>query len=158
MGGLHVLRYATLHPENIAGVVILDTPPPNFEERRLALLTSEEREERQRVLRVGLTGVPEAVRLEREGGKVAAEWDFSAFPRTLSLHVVVADSQDFGNLGSPEAHRRLWREASREWLSLSGTGRLTVAEGSGHMVHHDRPDIVLRIIEAMVRSGTDQGG
>lgn len=156
MGGLHVLRYATLYPERVTGVVILDTPPPGFEERRLALLTSGEREERQRVLRLGLTGVPEVVRLEREAAQVAAEWDFSAFPRTLPLDVVVADSQDFGDLGSPAAHRQLWHQASHEWLSLSVASRLTVADGSGHMVHHDRPDIVLSLIGAMVRAGSDQ--
>jgi pimeloyl-ACP methyl ester carboxylesterase len=156
MGGLHVLRYATLYPEEVTGVVILDTPPPGFEERRLELLTSEEREERQRVLRRGLTGVPEAVRLEREGAQVASEWDFSAFPRTLPLDVVVADAQDFGDLGSPAAHRQLWLEASREWLSLSVASRLTVAHGSSHMVHHDRPDIVLSLVGAMLRPGAEQ--
>jgi pimeloyl-ACP methyl ester carboxylesterase len=149
MGGLHVLRYATLYPEHITGVVILDTPPPGFEDRRLALLTPEEREERRRVLRQGLAGAPETVRLEREGAQAASEWDFSAFPRTLPLDVVVADAQDFGDLGSPAAHRQLWVEASREWLSLSVNARLTVAHGSGHMVHHDRPDIVLGLVGAM---------
>jgi pimeloyl-ACP methyl ester carboxylesterase len=156
MGGLHVLRYATLYPEHVAGVVILDTPPPDFENRRLALLTSEEREERARVLRLGLADAPEAVRLEREGAQAASEWDFSAFPRTLPLDVVVADSQDFGDLGSAVAHRELWIEASREWLNLSVNARLTIADGSGHMVHHDRPRIVLGLVGAMIRPDGDQ--
>lgn len=153
MGGLHVLRYATLFPEDVTGVVILDTPPPGFEERRLALLTPREKGERELALRLGLTGAPEAVRLEREGAQIAREWDFSAFPRTVPLDVVVADSQDFGELGSPAAHRELWLEASREWLSLSVAGRLTVADGSGHMVHHDRPDIVLSLVSEAARPG-----
>jgi pimeloyl-ACP methyl ester carboxylesterase len=156
MGGLHVLRYATLYPAGVIGVVILDTPPPGFEEGRLDLLTAEEREGRQRALRLGLTGAPEAGRLEREGAQVASEWDFSAFPRELPLDVVVADSQDFGDVGSPAAHRQLWLEASRQWLSLSVAARLTVADGSGHMIHHDRPDVVLAIVGAMVGPGADQ--
>jgi pimeloyl-ACP methyl ester carboxylesterase len=156
MGGLHVLRYATLYPDNVTGVVILDTPPPGFEEGRLELLTAEEREERQRVLRLGLNSAPEAVRLEREGAQIASEWDFSAFPPTVPLEVVVADSQDFGDLGSPAAHRQLWLDASRQWLHLSVAARLTVAEGSGHMVHHDRPDVVLGLVAARVRPGARQ--
>lgn len=150
MGGVHVLRYVTLYPDQVAGVVILDTPPAGFEERRLGLLAPDEREARRRLLRAGLEGTPETVRLEREGARSPSEWDFSAFPSTLPLVVVVADSQNFGDLGSQAAHRRLWREGSREWLTLSRRARLIIAEGSGHMVHHDRPGIVLRAVRAMI--------
>lgn len=150
MGGVHVLRYATLYPDQVAGVVILDTPPPGFEERRLGLLSPEEREARRRLLRAGLEGTPETVRLEREGARSPSEWDFSAFPSTLPLVVVVADSQNFGDLGSQAAHRRLWREGSREWLTHSQRARLTIAEGSGHMVHHDRPGLVVRVVREMI--------
>ncbi len=90
------------------------------------------------------------VRLEREGAQDVAEWDFSDFPPSAQLAVVVADSQDFGNLGSQEAHRRLWAERSREWLHLSVDARLTVAEGSGHMVHRDRPDTVASHVLALI--------
>jgi pimeloyl-ACP methyl ester carboxylesterase len=150
MGGVHMLRYATLYPDEVAGVVILDTPPPGFEQERLTLLTSEERAERQRVLREGAAGGPEVVRLEREGARMPSEWDFSDFPDGLPLVVIVADSQDFGELGSPSAHRRLWMEGSREWLDLSSRSRLAVAEGSGHMVHHDRQEIVVADVLSMI--------
>lgn len=150
MGGVHVLRYATLYPDQVAGVVILDTPPAGFEERRLGLLTPEEREARRRLLRAGLEGTPETVRLEREGARSPSEWDFSAFPPTLPLIVVVADSQNFGDLGGQAAHRRLWREGSREWLTLSQRARLIIAEGSGHMVHHDRPGLVRGVVRDML--------
>lgn len=150
MGGVHVLRYATLYPEQVAGVLLLDTPPPGFEQRRLALLTPEEREARRRVLRRGLADAPEVVRLEREGAQSPSEWDFSSFPSTIPLVVIVADSQDFGDLGSQAAHRRLWVEGSREWLELSTDVRLTVADGSGHMVHHERREIVLSHLLTMI--------
>ena len=142
MGGLHVLRYATMHPDDVAAVVLLDTPPAGFEERRLALLTPVEQEERRRVLADGLANASEPVRLEREGAADPSEWEFPAFPASVSLTVIVADSQDFGDPGSQAAHRSLWLEGSREWLDLSRDSRLIVAEGSGHMIHHDRPGIV----------------
>ena len=143
MGGVHVLRYATLHPARVAGVVLLDTPPPGFEEARMTLLTPPEQEERRRVRAAGLMRVPEAVRMEREGAEDPSEWDLSAFPDAIPLTVVVADSQNFGDLGSQEAHRRLWLEGSGTWVELSTEGRLVVAEGSGHMVHRDRSDLVI---------------
>lgn len=150
MGGVHVLRYATLYPDGVAGVVILDTPPPGFEERRLTLLTPQERAERERVLLEGAASAPEVVRQEREGAQQPSEWEFSDFPNELPLVVVVADSQDFGELGSPLAHRRLWMERSRGWLALSANARLTVAAGSGHMVHHDRQETVAEHILSMI--------
>ena len=156
MGGVHVVRYATLYPDEVAGVVILDTPPPGFEQRRLTLLTSEERAERQRVLREAMVTAPEVVRLEREGAQLPSESDFSDFPDGLPLVVVVADSQDFGELGSPLAHRRLWIEASREWLDLSSHSRLMVAEGSGHMVHHDRQEIVIEHVLSMLAAAGER--
>jgi pimeloyl-ACP methyl ester carboxylesterase len=148
-----MLRYATLYREQVTGVVLLDTPPPGFEERRLALLTSEERAARRQLLQAGLEAAPEAVRLEREGAQSPSEWDFSGFPAALPLVVVIADSQDFGDLGSQAAHRQLWRDASREWLTLSRSARLAIADGSGHMVHHDRPDIVLGAVRGMIAPG-----
>ena len=156
IGGVHVLRYATMYPRQVAGLVILDTPPPGFERNRLVLLTPPEREERQRLLERGLANAPEVVRLEREGAHNLVEWDFSAFPGTVPVAVVVADSQDFGNLGSQAAHRRLWVEGSREWVGLSTSARLTIAEGSGHMVHHDRPEMVLSQVLAMI-GAADKG-
>jgi pimeloyl-ACP methyl ester carboxylesterase len=152
MGGVHVLRYATLYPERVRGVVILDTPPPGFEQSRLALLSESEREQRRRLLERGAAEAPEVVRLEREGAQGSAEWDFVDFPGSVPFAVLVADSQDFGTLGSQSAHRRLWIEGSREWLTLSRDSRLTVAEGSGHMVHHDRSDIVLGQVLAMIEA------
>lgn len=123
----------------------------------MSLLNPQEREERRRVLTGGLSGVSDAVRLEREGSQDPQEWRFADFPRALPLRVVVADSQDFGNLGSPDAHRRLWVEQSRSWTALSTGASLTVAAGSGHMVHHDRRDLVVEMVLKMVNELGDSG-
>ncbi|NNG17004.1 MAG: alpha/beta fold hydrolase [Gemmatimonadales bacterium] len=150
MGGVHVLRYATLFPEDVAAIAILDSPPPGFEEERLTLLSPAEVAERGRLLERGLTNAPEAVRLEREGARSAQEWDFSAFPSGAPLLVVAADSQDFGDLGSATAHRRLWMAKSRQWLHLSERAEFLVAEGSGHMVHHDRLALVVEAVRQLL--------
>jgi pimeloyl-ACP methyl ester carboxylesterase len=34
--------------------------------------------------------------------------------------------------------------------ALSSHGRLVVAEGAGHMIHHKRPDIVVQAIRDVV--------
>jgi pimeloyl-ACP methyl ester carboxylesterase len=148
MGGVHSLRFADLFPDSVMGVVLLDTPPPGFEEERLTLLTEQEREVRRQMLAAGPVDAPDVVGREREGAN-QEQWSFSSFPTTTPLAVVVADRQNFGTLGSPEAHRALWLRASERWLSLSSDSRIVVAEGSGHMVHHERQEIVVDVVGRM---------
>lgn len=149
MGGVHVLRYADLYPEDVAGVVLLDTPPPGFEEERLAFLTAEEREQRRRALAAGRSLAPSAVGRERDGA-AAESWVFGHYPEQRPLFVVVADHQDFGDLGSADAHRRLWMQRSSHWMSLSQNAELVIAQGSGHMVHHDRTQLVVDVIARLI--------
>ncbi|MBT8487462.1 MAG: alpha/beta hydrolase [Gemmatimonadetes bacterium] len=149
MGGIHALRYSDLFPEEVAGVVLLDTPPPGFERDRLDLLSTQEREDRQRALKEGRARAPPAVGRERDGA-AAEPWEFDRFPRQRPLMVVVADSQDFGELGSLEAHRSLWIRRSSEWLNLSASAELVVASGSGHMVHRDRPQLVVDVVARLI--------
>ncbi len=152
MGGVHVLRFAELYPERVSSLVLLDTPPPDFEETRMGLLDSSEQAERRRLLAEGLDRMPETARLEREGAADESAWSFPAFPRSTPLTVIVADAQDFGRQGSPEAHRRAWLEGVDAWVEISDMGRKVVASGSGHMVHHDRSDLVVEEILKMVRA------
>lgn len=150
MGGLHVLRYASLFPDHVVGVAILDTPPAGFEEARLDLLTDEERMARERLLEDGSSRAPLVVRQEREGSAATTEWEFASFPPDVPLIVVVADMQNFGDRRSATAHRALWISMSRRWVELSDDAEFLVAEGSGHMIHHDRRDLVSEAIQRLL--------
>ena len=151
MGGLHVLRYAAMFPDRVEGIVLVDTPPAGFEEDRRRLLNEMERRERDRTLAEGVARLSLAARLEREGAQAASEWDLSAFPVEVPLVVITADSQDFGQLGSQEAHRALWIARSREWLGLSERSAFVVARGSGHLVHQERVSLVAEHVRRLVR-------
>ncbi|NNK48371.1 MAG: alpha/beta hydrolase [Gemmatimonadetes bacterium] len=150
MGGIHVLRYADMFPESVAGVLLLDTPPPGFEQDRMSLLSEHDKDQRRRELAEGRARAPVVVGRERDGADLES-WEFSAFPVTRPLIVVVGDSQYFGELGSQEAHRQLWVRRSEEWLGLSRRSEFVVAAGSGHMIHHDRPQLVVELIRRLVR-------
>lgn len=156
MGGIHALRYADLYPETVAGVVLLDAPPAGFERERMALLSAEEQGRRRAALEEGRSRAPEVVGRERDGAS-AERWSFERFPATRPLVVVVADSQYFGELGSEEAHRALWMRLSEQWLNLSDHSQLVIATGSGHMIHQERPGLVLDVIRRLV-AGAGQGG
>ncbi|MBO6576843.1 MAG: alpha/beta hydrolase [Rhodothermales bacterium] len=149
MGGVHMLRFADLFPDDVAAVVLIDTPPPSFEEDRLSLLTPEEQERRAEALAAGRSRAPVVVGLERDGAR-SEPWAFEGLRPDLPVTVVVADSQDFGDLGSLQAHRDLWMERSSQWLKLTDKTELVVAHGSGHMVHREQPELIARIVAGIV--------
>jgi pimeloyl-ACP methyl ester carboxylesterase len=41
---------------------------------------------------------------------------------------------------------KVWVAAQRNMAKMSALGRFKVAEGSGHNVHKDRPDVVVRAV------------
>jgi pimeloyl-ACP methyl ester carboxylesterase len=130
MGGIHALRYADQYPETVAGVVLLDTPPAGFERQRMALLSAEEQGRRRAALEEGRSRAPGIVGRERDGAS-AERWSFERFPATRPL--------------------------VEQWLDLSDRGQLVIATGSGHMIHQERPGLVLDVIRMLVAHAT-QGG
>jgi pimeloyl-ACP methyl ester carboxylesterase len=47
-------------------------------------------------------------------------------------------------------YEETWRELQGELATLSSRGRVTVAEGAGHMIHHERPDLVVEAIREVI--------
>lgn len=153
-GGWHVLRFVERFPEQVAGVVLVDTPPVQFESRRYALLSPEEREERLQALAEGARGSSDVVRRERREGRSDVESGFLSLPADMPLIVVAANDQNFGSLTKEQAHRDLWVSLSEEWLTLSSASRLVVARGSGHMIHQEQPELLGELIRSLaLRAG-----
>lgn len=149
MGGVHALRYADLFPEDVAAVVLIDTPPPGFEQDRLLLLSAQERERRKEALAEWQSSAGPVVGLERDGAN-SEPWTFDRLPPDLPVSVVVADRQDFGEIASVDAHRDLWVQRSSQWLEMTANTELVVARGSGHMVHHDRPELLVDVVARLI--------
>jgi pimeloyl-ACP methyl ester carboxylesterase len=50
-----------------------------------------------------------------------------------------------------ERYEAVWRQMQDELAARSKSGRVVVAEGAGHMIHHDRPDLVVEAIRGLLR-------
>jgi pimeloyl-ACP methyl ester carboxylesterase len=149
MGGIHVLRYTELYPESVSGVLLLDAPPAGFEEQRISLLSLAEQEQRRESLAQARLRARAVVGRERDGA-TAESWDFTGFPESVPLIVTAADSQYFGELGSAAEHRGLWLDLTKRWLDLSARSELRIAAGSGHMIHRDRPELVVDQVRHLI--------
>ena len=44
----------------------------------------------------------------------------------------------------------LWPELQQELVRLSPQGKLIVAEGSGHFIQNDNPELIIEVIKQMV--------
>lgn len=51
-----------------------------------------------------------------------------------------------------QAYETAWQEMQGELAALSTRGRHQVVEGSGHAIHHDRPDVVVAAIREVVEA------
>ncbi|MBB5223773.1 pimeloyl-ACP methyl ester carboxylesterase [Amaricoccus macauensis] len=132
LGGLYLQMFARTYPHDVAGLVLLDSTiaeqPPELDPLWEMEPGSAEFLEGE--------GMPESTRQVREAGP------FPDVPLT-----VVAATDHGTDLHALEPV--LLRFQSR-LAEMSPQGRLVVAEGSGHMIQNDRPDLVIAAVRALV--------
>ncbi len=150
LGGLYVQLYAYQHPDEVAGLVLVDPTPEEFPTRLAQLLVS---------LGTPVPARPEGIlptveeitieqmRAARQAGTL----------RPMPLIVLShgrADDPAERPLGWPLAEEeRIFRELREELVRLVPSGRHVVAEGVGHDIHQERPELVIEAIQMVVVAG-----
>lgn len=142
IGGQWVELFARLHPDEVVGVVLIDSRHPEFTERCEEALDGEGCDV-PGLLRI-LT--PGHMKRELDGAAETIE-QLRAAPPFPDVELVVLSR---GQGKESEAWLQLWAETQREYLTLSRRGIQIVSEGSGHYVHHDDPQMVTEAIRDVV--------
>jgi pimeloyl-ACP methyl ester carboxylesterase len=128
LGGLYLQMFARTYPHEVAGVVLLDSTiadePPEYDPLWEMEPGSPEFFEG--------AGMPESSRQVREAGP------FPDVPLT-----VIAATDHGTDLRDLEP---VLLEFQRRLAQVSPQGRLVVAEGSGHMIQDDRPELVIEAV------------
>lgn len=153
LGGAFIRLYATEHPGDVAGLVLVDSVHERDFTAVHELLTPEQRAEGARA---GMRPQsPEGLDIESvlaELGRTS-----TAAPFTFPV-VVLARGRPLGNdemppSWSPEQRKRreeLRRSLQADLAKLSQSGVLITALRSGHFVHHDEPALVASAIRQLV--------
>lgn len=142
IGGLYANLFARLHPDEIAGVVLVDARPPDFSERCKAA--------------GALVCAPPKWLMPFVGGGSMGEYkwapkgmeqvrDAAAFP-PVPLVVVTGTHKPFEG----KAFNDLWLETQAELSRLSPYGRHVICEHCGHYVHQDDPALVVEAVRDVV--------
>jgi len=155
-GGLIVTHYAALHPAEIAGIVLEDSTHPEHNPRTLEILPPETPGEPQaltnfRSLLWQETYAPLSTN-EEEGldfpasiAQMRRAWNLGSIP----LSVLTA-GEDEWEPGFPEdvaaRYEALWLDLQKELAARSTRSTHIIVEGSGHVIHWEKPQALLEAI------------
>lgn len=143
-GGLVAVVETARHPEDIAGVVLVDASHPDQEARFSAVFTPEQ----QAISDTELANFP---LVDFRASLADAGTALDSFPE-VPLTVITA-TRGFASAcdqGLPcEAMQAVWLEVQDEYAALTSGARHVRAD-TGHYIHQEDPDLVVAEIAAML--------
>lgn len=144
-GGLNAQLYASEHPNEVAGVVLVDGLHPDLDRRIEPILGRRGSAQRRAALARNGEGVRFADILASDE-QVRAARSFPPLPLVALRHAV---SFDPGGDPDPKVER-LWSALQRANAARSPRGRVVVVPGSHHRIAEDRPEAVVTAIREVV--------
>jgi pimeloyl-ACP methyl ester carboxylesterase len=158
-GGLYTLLYASSHPRQVAGLVLIDAVHPAAIQRRLALLKPLLPPAEWEALRQALISVPHRLINPEQPDIWTSQRQTQVALRRSPLRPMPLVALAHGRVdpfvyppGWPfvEQEEQLWRQLQQELAQLVPGGRLVVATDSGHDIPHEQPELVLGAIQDVV--------
>jgi pimeloyl-ACP methyl ester carboxylesterase len=156
--GLFSQLYASTHPRQVAGLVLIDAVHRAYHQRQLALLKPLLPPEVWEALRQEAMTPPHRL-VDPEGIDIWTSERQTRLAlrrsplRPMPLVVLAHGRPEPSPPGWPgEEVERLWQQLQRELAQLVPGGRLVVATESGHNIQDDQPELVLDAIRDVVRA------
>jgi pimeloyl-ACP methyl ester carboxylesterase len=155
-GGLFTQLYASTHPRQVAGLVLIDAVHPAYHKRTLAMLKPLVPPEIWETLRQDIM-TPEHRLVDPERVDIwTSERQTRMALRRSRLRpmplVVLTRGQPAGP-GGPfvEQEEELWRQLQRELAQMVPGSRHLITQ-SGHDIHHEQPELVLDALRDVVHA------
>jgi pimeloyl-ACP methyl ester carboxylesterase len=151
-GGLSVRLYAATYPADVAGLVLVDPPPPTFVDDECAIVD----ESLCATLRAGWDPMknPEGLDLAGTAKELAAAGPLPAVPLVL-LAATNHKQREITDRAIEQQIEALWQERAGELAASVPTGRLEVVT-SGHDIQLLHPEAVVAAVRSVLadRSGS----
>ncbi|MEV2228461.1 alpha/beta hydrolase [Streptomyces phaeochromogenes] len=149
LGGLIAARYAPDHRDRIKGLVLMDATIPALTAGVSKAIpesaTGMAAELRDQTIAVNEGQNPEKFIIAdakvRSAGNIPVQ--------IIRHESQYAEVPDYG-----PALEEMWAEGQEQWRAISGRSRISVAAGSGHYIHVDRPDIAVKAIQQVTAQAT----
>ncbi|HKG66378.1 MAG TPA: alpha/beta hydrolase [Solirubrobacteraceae bacterium] len=153
LGGMNAQLFAVRHPDEVVGVVLIDSLHPDLDREIEPLLGKRGARERRQALAQNAEGVSYGDLLASDDELRRASGDFPPLPLIALKHGI-----SFGPGGEPvPSIERLWGRLQEANAKLSPTGRVVVAERSHHRIAEDQPELVVDAIREVVEAARAGG-
>ncbi|MBN8192118.1 alpha/beta hydrolase [Bacillus sp. NTK074B] len=137
-GGVNVSVYAHEYPEEVAGLVLVDSTPVDYRERFLPTMPSDFQKAYHR-------------QFVREGNYdefMESLGQLKEYRETLSMPVIVLSAGKKDHYS--EVSQNLWNDMQRELALISSRGEYVPAKNSAHYIQRDEPNVVIRVVARLL--------
>lgn len=141
-GGINARLFTTFYPENMMGVVLVDSTPENYKEDFLPIMSPEFQEAYYKQF-VYESSYEEFIFSLGEADKHCQSM------RNIPLAVLAAGKKAFY---LQEAQMK-WLQLQEELLRLSSNHKFVIAEQSGHYIQKDEPHYIIDAIKWIIEVG-----
>ena len=137
-GGVNVSVYAHEYPEEVAGLVLVDSTPVDYRERFLPAMPKDFQEAYRK-------------QFVREGNYeefMESLGQLKEYKKTLSMPVTVLAAGNKDHYS--EESQQLWNDMQKELALISSKGEFVLAKNSAHYIQRDEPLVVVRAVEKVL--------
>ncbi len=159
LGGLIVRLYASIYPDEVGGLVLVDAPQEDSEAQLKALLTPAQWEAVERLQQAPLERYPDYERVDFDASMAQmrqARVDTPLRPMPLAV-LSRGNSNDAPFPDWPvDAFEPMWRALQDDLARLVPNARHTIASQAGHNIHQEQPALVSEAIRQVVTGVRDR--
>jgi pimeloyl-ACP methyl ester carboxylesterase len=158
LGGLIAFRYAQRYPQRVRGLILIDALHPRYGATLASLLTRHAPQ--YPVVQDLLAAITTSDAADHPEGldvhSIAESLDHTAARLEIPLHVIsrgLSFQQDIPDFPTPVIADldTAWRDLQHDYVQQSIISRWTIAEGCGHAIPTDAPQLVIDAVGAAVR-------
>jgi pimeloyl-ACP methyl ester carboxylesterase len=149
LGGLIVRLYASQHPDDVVGLVLVDGMPSDLPASGLALLPPAERNETFAIMRGLHPQDPEHLDIIASG-----VWVMAHPPAPVPTVVLAAGFHGAPGAPPDPVFEELWNKLQREQARVLDAHFVPVSEAD-HFLQQDRPELVIEAIRQVVEAMRD---
>jgi len=139
-GGVNARIYATEYPNEVCGLILVDSTPEKYRERFLITMSKDFQEayNNQFIYEGNYDEFMESLKQLKETRQKL----------NIPLIVLSAGKKDHYSKES----QVLWNEMQREILEISSDGEFVIAENSAHYIQNDEPEVVVNAIKKLIEN------
>ncbi|MCM3443858.1 alpha/beta fold hydrolase [Metabacillus halosaccharovorans] len=137
-GGVNARLYATEYPNDVCGLILVDSTPEDYREKFLPTMEDEFQRayNKQFVHEGNYDEFMESLKQLKESR------------RKLNVPLIVLSAGKKAHYSKES--QELWNEMQSELLEISTNGEFVIAENSAHYIQNDEPEVVVNAVKRLL--------